>query len=110
MRPRATSLRSTSRRYVLAFVPSSSRDLLVGADVSRRLRLGFQTLYNDWGIQIDSVKENYALQLTKFDGSLMPPLYLVQRPPSMLPTVELTGYGLGLNVRPILLLFLQSRP
>jgi hypothetical protein len=29
----------------------------------------------------------------------MPPLYLIQRPPSMLPTVELTGYGLGLNVR-----------
>lgn len=28
----------------------------------------------------------------------------------MLPTVELTGYGLGLNVRPILLLFLDTRP
>lgn len=50
------------------------------------------TLYSSWTIQIDTLKNNYALQLAKFDGAPMMPMYLVARPPNMLPTTQLTGY------------------
>lgn len=49
------------------------------------------TLYADWGITVDSIKANYKLQLNRFDGAKMPPLYLIANPPNMLPTVVLTG-------------------
>lgn len=45
---------------------------------------------------MDSIKGNYALGLTKFDGSAMPPMYLIARPPNMLPTQLLTGINVSL--------------
>ncbi|KAG7530903.1 hypothetical protein FFLO_04726 [Filobasidium floriforme] len=48
-------------------------------------------MFQDWGIQVDSIKASYALQLNAFDGKPLPPLYLVANPPNMLPTVILTG-------------------
>jgi hypothetical protein len=54
-----------------------------------------QTFFSDWGIQVDSIKQQYALQLSAFDGKLLAPLYQVANPPNMLPTVILTG----VNVR-----------
>lgn len=52
-------------------------------------------MYADWGIQIDSITNNFVLQLNRFDGALMPPLYLVANPPNMLPTVVLTGVNVS---------------
>lgn len=49
------------------------------------------TFFSDWGIQVDSIKQQYALQLSAFDGKLLAPLYQVANPPNMLPTVILTG-------------------
>jgi len=49
------------------------------------------TLYANWGITVDPLKQNYMLQLNRFDGAKMPPLYLIANPPNMLPTVVLTG-------------------
>ncbi|KAK4689341.1 hypothetical protein P7C73_g752, partial [Tremellales sp. Uapishka_1] len=50
-----------------------------------------QTLYADWGIIIDTQSANYVLNLNRFDGAKMPPMYLVAKPPNMLPTQILTG-------------------
>jgi len=47
-------------------------------------------LYNGWTITNDINHNAWMLQLYRFDGSLMPRLYLVERPPSMLPTTQLT--------------------
>ncbi|KAL7418334.1 Reversal of tor2 lethality [Cryptotrichosporon argae] len=49
------------------------------------------TLYADWGIIIDQSTANYVLNLNRFDGAKMPPMYLVANPPNMLPTQYLTG-------------------
>jgi len=49
------------------------------------------TLYADWRITVDSFKSNYMLQLNRFDGAKMPPMYMIANPPNMLPTVVLTG-------------------
>ncbi|KAJ9092818.1 hypothetical protein QFC21_006694 [Naganishia friedmannii] len=50
-----------------------------------------QTLYADWGITMDSTRGNYKLQLNRFDGAKMPPMWLMANPPNMLPTQYLTG-------------------
>ncbi|ORY26688.1 putative cell wall organization and biogenesis-related protein [Naematelia encephala] len=50
-----------------------------------------QTLYSDWGITVDAQTANYVLRLNRFDGAKMPPMYLIARPPNMLPTQILTG-------------------
>jgi hypothetical protein len=54
-------------------------------------------MFQDWGIQVDSIKASYALQLNAFDGKPLPPLYLVANPPNMLPTVILTGVNVSLR-------------
>jgi hypothetical protein len=54
-----------------------------------------QVMFQDWGIQVDSIKASYALQLNAFDGKPLPPLYLTANPPNMLPTVILTGVNVG---------------
>ncbi|CDZ96429.1 Chaperone, endoplasmic reticulum protein-folding, fungi [Phaffia rhodozyma] len=51
------------------------------------------TMYAAWSIKVDTFKHNYALHLTRFDGASLPPMYLKARPPNMLPTVALSGYG-----------------
>lgn len=50
-----------------------------------------QTLYADWGITIDTSTGNYMLKLNRFDGAKMPYMFLVAKPPNMLPTQVLTG-------------------
>lgn len=50
-----------------------------------------QTLYADWGIVIDQQTGNYVLNVNRFDGAKMPPMYLTAKPPNMLPTQILTG-------------------
>lgn len=52
-------------------------------------------LYNSWAITIDINHAAYMLQLTRFDGSLFPRLYLTVRPPTMLPTTSLTAASNG---------------
>jgi len=47
------------------------------------------TLLNGWAITNDVNHNRYMLQLVRFDGSLMPRLYLLYRPPTMLPTQQL---------------------
>ncbi|KAI5449371.1 Reversal of tor2 lethality [Naganishia albida] len=49
------------------------------------------TLYADWGIIMDSTRGNYKLELNRFDGAKMPPMWLTANPPNMLPTQYLTG-------------------
>jgi len=50
-----------------------------------------QTLYADWTITIDTQSANYVLNMNRFDGAKMPPMYLIYNPPNMLPTQVLTG-------------------
>ena len=52
-------------------------------------------MFQDWGIQVDSIKQSYALQLNAFDGKPLAPLYLTANPPNMLPTVILTGVNVS---------------
>ncbi|CAK9785992.1 putative cell wall organization and biogenesis-related protein [Cutaneotrichosporon oleaginosum] len=47
--------------------------------------------FKDWGITIDQSTANYKLQLNAFDGRKMSPLFLIARPPNMLPTEVLYG-------------------
>lgn len=46
-------------------------------------------LYQGWAITNDLNHNRYMLQLNRFDGSLFPRLYLLLRPPTMLPTDQL---------------------
>ncbi|KAK9367234.1 chaperone for protein-folding within the ER, fungal-domain-containing protein [Lipomyces kononenkoae] len=46
-------------------------------------------VYSEWEILIDDYRGQYQLQLYKFDGSPMNPMYLVYRPPLMLPTITM---------------------
>lgn len=47
--------------------------------------------FKDWGIIIDQSTANYVLKLNAFDGRKLAPLYLVAKPPNMLPTQPLYG-------------------
>ncbi|KNZ53768.1 hypothetical protein VP01_313g3 [Puccinia sorghi] len=47
-------------------------------------------LYQSWQIFNDAHHNTYNLQLQAFDNALFPRLYLVTRPPDMLPTHQLT--------------------
>ncbi|KAA1088154.1 Reversal of tor2 lethality [Puccinia graminis f. sp. tritici] len=47
-------------------------------------------LYQTWQIFNDAHHNTYNLQLQAFDNALFPRLYLVTRPPDMLPTNQLT--------------------
>ncbi|PLW11861.1 hypothetical protein PCANC_16097 [Puccinia coronata f. sp. avenae] len=47
-------------------------------------------LYQTWQIYNDAHHNTYNLQLQAFDNALFPRLYLVTRPPDMLPTNQLT--------------------
>lgn len=49
------------------------------------------TTYADWGIVVDIDSGNYALKMNRFDGAKMPPMFLIAKPPNMLPTQYLTG-------------------
>lgn len=53
------------------------------------------TLYADWGIIMDSTRGNYKLELNRFDGAKMPPMWLMANPPNMLPTQYLTGVNVS---------------
>ncbi|SGY81172.1 BQ5605_C009g05478 [Microbotryum silenes-dioicae] len=48
-------------------------------------------LFNGWTITIDNHHQAYMLQLIRFDGSYFPRLFLTVRPPTMLPTADLTA-------------------
>ncbi|KAH9810849.1 chaperone for protein-folding within the ER, fungal-domain-containing protein [Melampsora americana] len=48
-------------------------------------------LYQSWQIYNDVHHNTYNLQLQAFDNALFPRLYLVARPPNMLPTIQLTS-------------------
>lgn len=50
-----------------------------------------QVLFTDWGIVVDSSSGRYTLNLNKYDGSKMARMFLVAKPPNMLPTQILTG-------------------
>ncbi|WWD19511.1 hypothetical protein CI109_103972 [Kwoniella shandongensis] len=50
-----------------------------------------QTTFADWGIIVDATTGNYQLNLNRFDGAKMPYMYLVAKPPNMMPTQVLTG-------------------
>jgi hypothetical protein len=43
----------------------------------------------DWAITSDNYRGQYKLQLYKFDGYPMNPMYLVYKPPLMLPTITM---------------------
>ncbi|KNE88986.1 hypothetical protein PSTG_17562, partial [Puccinia striiformis f. sp. tritici PST-78] len=47
-------------------------------------------LYQTWQIYNDIHHNTYNLQLQAFDNALFPRLFLVTRPPDMLPTNQLT--------------------
>lgn len=47
-------------------------------------------LFNDWNIYTDA-KKTFRLQLSRFDGSLLAPMYLYANPPTMLPTQVLSA-------------------
>jgi len=47
-------------------------------------------LYQNWFINNDVNHNQYMLQLTQFDGSYMPRMYLAFRPPQMLTTDQIT--------------------
>ncbi|WVW86020.1 hypothetical protein I302_108058 [Kwoniella bestiolae CBS 10118] len=49
------------------------------------------TTFKDWGIIVDPDTGNYQLRLNKFDGSKLPYMNLIAKPPNMLPTQVLTG-------------------
>ncbi|KAK6909559.1 hypothetical protein L486_00789 [Kwoniella mangroviensis CBS 10435] len=49
------------------------------------------TTFKDWGIIVDPDTGNYQLRLNKFDGSKLPYMNLIAKPPNMLPTQTLTG-------------------
>jgi hypothetical protein len=53
------------------------------------------TLYADWGITMDSTRGNYKMELNRFDGAKMPPMWLMANPPNMLPTQYLTGVNVS---------------
>ncbi|KAK6337725.1 Reversal of tor2 lethality [Orbilia brochopaga] len=46
-------------------------------------------LYRSWDIVLDDYRGQYRLNLYKFDGAPMNPLYLTYKPPQMLPTTTL---------------------
>ncbi|KAK6531617.1 Reversal of tor2 lethality [Orbilia ellipsospora] len=46
-------------------------------------------LYKSWEIVLDAYRGQYRLNLFRFDGSPMNPLYLTYNPPQMLPTTTL---------------------
>lgn len=76
-----------------------------------------QTLYADWGITMDSTRKNYKMQLNRFDGAKMPPMWLMANPPNMLPTQYLTGVNvsrlspkLGTHYPPQTLIFFLFSP
>ncbi|KAJ8102991.1 chaperone for protein-folding within the ER, fungal-domain-containing protein [Lipomyces tetrasporus] len=46
-------------------------------------------IYSEWDITRDDYRGQYKLQLYKFDGYPMNPMYLVYRPPLMLPTITM---------------------
>ena len=63
------------------------------AAVTNVITLYDQTvLYAGWKINIDNVLNLNSLQLSRFDGAPMPPMYLRLRPGNMLPTQQLSGY------------------
>ncbi|TXT11126.1 hypothetical protein VHUM_01877 [Vanrija humicola] len=45
----------------------------------------------NWAIVVDGLTGRYTLNLNGFDGSPVAPLYLIARPPNMLPTHPLIG-------------------
>lgn len=45
----------------------------------------------NWAIIIDPLTARYTLNLNQQDGAPLPPLYLIAKPPNMLPTHTLTG-------------------
>ncbi|WOO79256.1 Protein ROT1 [Vanrija pseudolonga] len=55
------------------------------------------TYYNNvmqmknWAIIVDPLTARYTLNLNQFDGAPLPPMYLIAKPPNMLPTHTLTG-------------------
>lgn len=61
------------------------------------------TLYADWGIIMDSTRGNYKMELNRFDGAKMPPMWLTANPPNMMPTQYLTGVNVSLPPSPLLI-------
>ncbi|KAK9453932.1 chaperone for protein-folding within the ER, fungal-domain-containing protein [Dipodascopsis uninucleata] len=60
-------------------------------------------VYSAWEIIIDEYRGQYRLNLNKFDGSVVNPLYLVNRPPAMLPTITLNPTALESGTEPTLI-------
>ncbi|WVQ84911.1 hypothetical protein IAT38_007074 [Cryptococcus sp. DSM 104549] len=50
-----------------------------------------QVLFSDWGIVVDIPSGQYTLNLNRFDGAKMARMFLVAKPPNMMPTQILTG-------------------
>lgn len=46
-------------------------------------------MFKGWAVELDKYKGKQKLQLYRFDGSPVNPLWLVYRPPKMLPLEEL---------------------
>lgn len=49
------------------------------------------TVMQDWGITVEPSTGRYRLILNRFDGAKLPYMYLIAKPPNMLPTQILTG-------------------
>ncbi|KIR62393.1 hypothetical protein I314_03333 [Cryptococcus bacillisporus CA1873] len=50
-----------------------------------------QVLFTDWGIVVDPSSGRYTLNLNRYDGAKMARMFLMAKPPNMLPTQVLTG-------------------
>jgi hypothetical protein len=90
-----TNLITYYDQIVRPMFPMLSSPVRLAGQADVRVYFELQTFFSDWGIQVDSIKQQYALQLNAFDGKLLPPLYQVANPPNMLPTVILTGVNVG---------------
>ncbi|KAK9381395.1 chaperone for protein-folding within the ER, fungal-domain-containing protein [Kockiozyma suomiensis] len=59
------------------------------SEISTYTRYSQFELYSEWNIVIDEYQGRYRLNLFEWDGTVVRPLYLVYRPPLMLPTVTM---------------------
>ncbi|ODO05407.1 hypothetical protein L198_02100 [Cryptococcus wingfieldii CBS 7118] len=50
-----------------------------------------QVMFTDWGITVDPSNGRYVLQMNAFDQAKIARMYLIAKPPNMLPTQYITG-------------------
>lgn len=84
-------VRFTSPHFIDTSVPAKNRLRHMVCCCYVMLTDGAQTLLSNWGITVEPSTGRYRLITNRFDGAKMPYMYLIAKPPNMLPTQVLTG-------------------